>query len=39
MGAQIFEPVTLDFPSKEFLGKEDFQGAIIGEITSEIMEI
>ena len=29
-GAQIFEPVTLGFPSKEFMGKEHFQGTIIG---------
>jgi acetyltransferase-like isoleucine patch superfamily enzyme len=28
--AHIFEPVTLGFPSREFFGKEDFPGAVIG---------
>lgn len=30
-GAQIFEPVTLGFPSREFLGVEDYQGTIVGK--------
>lgn len=30
-GAQIFEPVTLGFPSRENIGKTGFIGSIIGE--------
>jgi acetyltransferase-like isoleucine patch superfamily enzyme len=30
-GAQIFEPVTLGFPSREFMGKTGFTGTTIGE--------
>jgi acetyltransferase-like isoleucine patch superfamily enzyme len=30
-GAQVFEPVILGFPSREFLGKTDFRGVTIGE--------
>ena len=30
-GAQVFEPVTLGFPSREFLGVNDFQGTTIGK--------
>jgi acetyltransferase-like isoleucine patch superfamily enzyme len=30
MGAQIFEPVTLGFPSRENLSKTEFQGTTIG---------
>lgn len=28
---QIFEPVTLGFPSREYLGKKDFPGVTIGD--------
>lgn len=28
-GAVIFEPVTVGFPSREFIGKPDFSGSII----------
>jgi acetyltransferase-like isoleucine patch superfamily enzyme len=30
-GAQIFEPVTLGFPSRDVMGKTGFAGTIIGE--------
>lgn len=30
-GAQIFEPVTLGFPSRENLGKTGFSGSVIGK--------
>jgi acetyltransferase-like isoleucine patch superfamily enzyme len=30
-GAQIFEPVTLGFPSREVMGKKGFTGTTIGE--------
>jgi acetyltransferase-like isoleucine patch superfamily enzyme len=30
-GAQVFEPVILGFPSREFLGKTDYPGTIIGD--------
>jgi acetyltransferase-like isoleucine patch superfamily enzyme len=30
-GAQIFEPVTIGFPSRENIGKTDFTGSIIGD--------
>ena len=29
--AQIYDPVTLGFPSREFLGKKDFPGVTIGD--------
>jgi acetyltransferase-like isoleucine patch superfamily enzyme len=29
-GAQIFEPVTIGFPSREYMGKTGFTGSIIG---------
>jgi acetyltransferase-like isoleucine patch superfamily enzyme len=29
--AHIFEPVTLGFPSREFIGKDDHPGTIIGD--------
>lgn len=29
-GSQVFEPVTLGFPSREFIGKDHFPGTIIG---------
>ncbi|WP_292424290.1 acyltransferase [Methanoregula sp.] len=29
-GAQIFEPVILGFPSREFLGKKKYPGTVIG---------
>jgi acetyltransferase-like isoleucine patch superfamily enzyme len=29
--AQIFEPVTLGFPSREYLGKKDFPGVTTGD--------
>jgi acetyltransferase-like isoleucine patch superfamily enzyme len=31
IGAQIFEPVTLGFPSREAMGKSGFTGTTIGE--------
>lgn len=30
-GAQIFEPVFIGFPSREFLGKTEYPGAVIGK--------
>ncbi|MDD1688821.1 MAG: N-acetyltransferase, partial [Methanoregula sp.] len=30
-GAQIFEPVTLGFPSRDVMGKTGFTGTTIGE--------
>ena len=30
-GAQIFEPVTLGFPSRDYIGKTGFTGTIIGK--------
>jgi len=30
-GAVIFEPVTVGFPSIEFIGEENFQGTVIGD--------
>jgi len=30
-GAQVFEPVILGFPSREYLGKKNFAGTIIGK--------
>ena len=30
-GSQIFEPVTLGFPSREFMGKSGFTGTTIGK--------
>jgi acetyltransferase-like isoleucine patch superfamily enzyme len=30
-GAQIFEPVIIGFPSREYLGKTDYTGTVIGE--------
>lgn len=29
-GAVVFEPVTIGFPSREFIGREDFTGTSIG---------
>jgi acetyltransferase-like isoleucine patch superfamily enzyme len=30
-GAQIFEPVFIGFPSREYIGKNNFPGAVIGK--------
>ena len=30
-GAQIFEPVTLGFPSRDYIGKTGFNGTVIGK--------
>jgi len=30
-GAQIFEPVIIGFPSREYLGKTDYTGTVIGK--------
>jgi len=30
-GSQVFEPVTLGFPSREFIGKDHFPGTTIGK--------
>jgi len=30
-GAQIFEPVFIGFPSREYLGKKDYPGTVIGK--------
>jgi len=30
-GCRVFEPVTLGFPSREFIGRDSFPGTIIGQ--------
>ena len=34
--AQIFDPVTLGFPSREYLGTKDFPGVTIGTMQSSV---